>query len=272
MSHFSTRRFLPWAALVSFALLFLFYFQRTCYEVPVLMYHHVGYSPEPSSVYVTPENFEAQMEFLKVHRYRVMELSEVIRRVRSGQAFPRKTVSLTFDDGYADNLVNAFPVLKKMSFPATIFMISSNAGREGWLSEEDLRILDGSAVTIGSHTAHHAFLPELAAADAKTEIADSKDALEKILGHPVTLFSYPAGGTTPAIEKWVEQAGYEGAVTTNYGKERSNPYALHRIKVSGGSGNLFNFWFKTGGYYSLGKKRVEAVISETRTEGARDDE
>ena len=272
MTRTPARRLLPWAALVSFAFLFFVYFQKTYYEVPILMYHHVDYSQGSSGVYVTPENFERQMEFLKVHRYQVMSLPEIIRRLQAGEGFPRKAVGITFDDGYADNLINAFPILKKMDFPAAVFMISSNVGREGWLSEEDLRILDGSAVTIGSHTVHHAFLPELAAVDVKTELADSKSALEKILGRPVTLFSYPAGGVTPDIKTWVQKTGYAGAVTTNYGKDRSDPYALHRIKAGDGPGNLFSFWYKTSGFYWLGKKRVAAKPSAAFPEGAMSDE
>jgi len=124
------------------------------------------------------------------------------------------------------------------------------------LSEEDLRILDGSSIAIGSHTAHHAFLPSLLVEEVKKELGDSKQALEKILNHPVTLFSYPAGGVTTAIEPLVKETGYEGAVTTNYGSTYHDPYALHRIKIDEGSGNLFNFWLKVSGYYHLGKKRV----------------
>jgi peptidoglycan/xylan/chitin deacetylase (PgdA/CDA1 family) len=262
----------PTDSLATFAFLFLVYFQKTCYEVPILMYHHVDYSPGPSGVYVTPENFERQMEFLKVHRYNVMELSEVVRRARSGEGFPRKTVAITFDDGYLDNLTNAFPVLKKMDFPATIFMITSNVGREGWLSEEDLRILDGSAVRIGSHTAHHAFLPNITYADARAELTDSKKELERILKRPVTLFSYPAGGVTAALENLVMETGYDGAVTTNYMRHRHDPFALHRIKISDGSANLFNFWIKTGGYYSLGKRRIDAKPLTEPTGGVMGDE
>ncbi len=258
MRHLLTRKNLSLAVMVATLFVFATGVQKTCYEIPVLMYHHVDYSPEPSGVYVRPETFERQMEFLKVHRYRVTELSEIIRLIKTGQNIPRKTVVITFDDGYLDNFQNAFPVLKKMDFPATIFMISSNVNHQGWLSEEDLRILDGSRITIGSHTAHHAFLPGVRLADANTELIDSKKELEKILGHPVTLFSYPAGGLTSGIEALVKETGYEGAVTTNYHKNRHDPYALHRIKITDAAGNLFNFWLKTSGYYHLGKKRVKA--------------
>ena len=228
------------------------------YEVPVLMYHHVGVRNENPGETVSPESFERQMEFLRTHRYRVLGLGELVEAIKNKKPLPLKTVSITFDDGNLDNFSYAFPVLKNMGFPATVFMITSNINRDGGLSEEDLRIMDEAGVTIGSHTVHHAFLPEKTPEDARSELADSKQALEKVLGHPVTLFSYPAGGVTPQIRSWVEQAGYTGAVTTNYGKTKQDPYALHRIKISESSGNLFNFWAKVSGYYQCGKKRVQA--------------
>ena len=232
------------------------------YEVPVLMYHQVDVPSEEKGVYVSPENFERQMEFLKAHRYHVVPLENLIQDLKAGKQIPFKTVAITFDDGNENNFENAFPVLKKMNFPATIFMISENINRPGWLTEEDLKILDESGIVIGSHTANHAFLPPLAPEAAESEITRSKQKLEKILGHPITIFSYPAGGVTPEIEKMVEKAGYEGAVTTNYGKKPHDPYALHRIKVGDSSANLFNFLAKTSGFYTLGKKRVSYVPAE----------
>ena len=263
--YFSIRIFLPCA--VIFAAVFFFasgVIQKTFYEVPILMYHRVNDFSELSALAVSPKIFERQMEFLKLHRYRVTELSTLIQWIKTGQKIPSKTVVITFDDGYQDNFQHAFPVLKKMNFPATIFMISSNVNEPEWLSEEDLRILDEAQIMIGSHTAHHAFLPNVSLQDAKIELVDSKKELEKILGHPVTLFSYPAGGLTGDIERQVKEIGYQGAVTTNYQKNRHNPYALHRIKISNSSGNLFNFWIKLSGYYHLGKKRVMASGSNDK--------
>jgi peptidoglycan/xylan/chitin deacetylase (PgdA/CDA1 family) len=199
------------------------------------------------------------MEFLKVHYYNVLSLTEVADRVKNGKGFAPKSLAITFDDGYQDNIKNAFPILKKMGFPATVFVITDNIGKEGWLSEEDLRILDGSGITIGSHTVHHAFLPALSSAEAEAELKDSKKRLEEVLGHPVTLFSYPAGGLTPRVEDLVKETCYAGAVTTNNGKEPGDAYAMHRIKITEAHGSLFDFWAKVSGLYQFGKKRVTAT-------------
>lgn len=235
----------------------LFFFYRHNYAVPVLMYHHVGSPVDEQGLNVSVEIFETQMEFLKVHRYNVMSLSYLIELIKTGKPIPPKTVAITFDDGNLDNFKYAFPILKKMKFPATIFMITANINKEGWLSEEDLKILRESNIAIGSHTVTHAFLPNLKMEEVVTELRESKKKLEKTLFYPVTLFSYPAGGVTKEVKSLVEREGYAGAVTTNYGRTRHDPYALHRIKITEGRGSLFSFWVKVSGLYHLGKKRIE---------------
>jgi peptidoglycan/xylan/chitin deacetylase (PgdA/CDA1 family) len=166
---------------------------------------------------------------------------------------------VTFDDGNLDNFTNAFPILKKMNFPATIFMITQNIGKEGWLGAEDLRVLESSGVSIGSHTAHHAFLPDLKEEEIVSELRQSRNELEKILGHPVFLFSYPGGGVTTKAKELVAREGYHGAVTTNYGRLHRDLYALKRIKITERDGNLFSFWAKLSGLYSLGRRRVDII-------------
>ncbi len=220
------------------------------------MYHIVDYAnPKIKSPTVTPESFERQMQFLKTHRYHVEPLSKVVEELKAGRKIKPKTVCITFDDGTVDNYNNAFPILKKLGLPATIFMITDNIGKAGWLTSKQLQIMDESGVTIGSHTLSHAFLPKCSEEQIKNELTASKVKLESILGHPVTLFSFPAGGTTPEVRALVQSSGYEGAVTTNYGKVPHDFYGLHRIKVNNSNG-LFSFWAKVSGIYHLGKKRV----------------
>ncbi|MBI3252957.1 MAG: polysaccharide deacetylase family protein [Candidatus Omnitrophica bacterium] len=241
------------------ALLFIFVLLPMGAETPVLMYHHVSETAAEQGLNVDPQAFSRQMEFLKVHGYRVVPLGELLNGIKAGKHFPARTVAITFDDGNVDNFENAFPILKKMNFPAAIFMITDDIGKSGRLSEEDLKILDSSGIEIGSHTAHHAFLPNCGLEEARAELRDSKSRLETLLGHPVTLFSYPAGGVTQSVRGLVEQEGYAGAVTTNYGRKRRDPYALHRIKITASDANLFRFWAKTSGFYLWGKRRVEIV-------------
>ena len=243
--------------IVVILILSFFLFCRANAEVPVLMYHHVGHLDDATSVNVSTKTFERQMEFLKIHRYHVISLFEFLQLIRSGQPIPAKTVVITFDYGNLDNFQNAFPILKEMNFPATIFMITRNINGEDSLSEEDLRILDESGVSIGSHTVNHAFLPNLGAKETAFELAESKKRLEKVLGHPVVLLSYPAGGFTKQAKEMAARAGYEGAVTTNYGKKIHDPFAVHRVKITEDKGKLFAFWIKTSGWYHLGKKRIE---------------
>jgi peptidoglycan/xylan/chitin deacetylase (PgdA/CDA1 family) len=245
-------KFIAAALLLAAATLFC----RLNFEVPVLMYHNVAQSNERSSLYVSPGTFERQMEFLKLHRYNVVPLAELFEMLKAKKKIPPKTVAITFDDGFLDNFQNAFPVLRKMGFPATIFMITRNLNEKGWLSEEDLRILDSSGIAIGSHTVNHAYLPDLRTDDVVFELEESKKKLERVLDHPVTLFSYPAGGFNGYTRALVIEQGYAGAVTTNRGLTKHDPYALHRVKITEGKGSLFNFWLKVSGLYQVGKKRI----------------
>ena len=237
------------------------YFYQAHAEVPVLMYHHVEPDIAGSSVHVSPLTFMRQMEFLKVHGYRVVPLERLVQKIKAKEPVPSKTVAITFDDGTLGIFKYAFPVLKKMDFPATIFMITRDIGQKGFLSEEDLRILDESGLAIGSHTVNHAFLPDLRDKNELLyEMDESKKVLEQILGHPVTLFSYPAGGVTAEAEALLEALGYEGAVTTNYAARRGDPYAIRRVKITEGKRSLFNFWLKVSGLYQVGKKRIEIKV------------
>ncbi|MBI3755206.1 MAG: polysaccharide deacetylase family protein [Deltaproteobacteria bacterium] len=91
--------------------------------VPVFMYHHV--SPHKGDmVTVTPDVFEAQMRFLKEAGYRTLSVDELVEIADGNLEIKEKAVVVTFDDGYLDNYVYAFPVLKKYNIKATIFVVT----------------------------------------------------------------------------------------------------------------------------------------------------
>ena len=78
--------------------------------VPVLMYHHVR--PGAGMIATTPEHFEDQLRWLAKNGYTTLTAAQFARHLQ-GEGVPRKSVLLTFDDGYLDNWVYAYPLLKK---------------------------------------------------------------------------------------------------------------------------------------------------------------
>lgn len=107
-------------------------------KVLILMYHRVAdYVSDPWALCVSPRNFEDQLSVLR----RIappMSLTRLIADLRGGKV-PRRSVVITFDDGYADNLHIASPLLQKYDAPATIFLVSSHINRssEYWWDELD---------------------------------------------------------------------------------------------------------------------------------------
>src|SRR5438552_16503265 len=90
----------------------------------ILLYHRVTtLQTDPQLLAVTPENFEAQVELLQRFA-RPMPLADLVRAARAGEDL-RGAVALTFDDGYADNLLQAKPILRRHNVPATVFVATA---------------------------------------------------------------------------------------------------------------------------------------------------
>jgi len=235
-------------------------FFATVYAFPILMYHGIDKNPGNSKLTVSVQDFAAQMNFLKRHEFKVLPLDEVVGLVKSHKSLPKKAVAITIDDGYENNYVYAYPVLKKNNFPATIFVIAGAVGKSGFLPVTELKEMLGNKIDIGSHSFTHPWLPELKEDALVKEIFDSKAALEKLLDKKVNFFCYPAGGFNAKVEAMVKAAGYLGACTTNPGRRFSNRdiFALKRVRISGGNArirdNLLVFRIKISGYY-LGTKK-----------------
>ena len=102
----------------------------------ILMYHHVAQvDADPWCLSVTPENFAQQLNVLRQHT-RLISLQQLASAIRTGELVDRSSV-ITFDDGYADNLHCAKPILERFDVPATVFIVSGRLGedREFWWDE-----------------------------------------------------------------------------------------------------------------------------------------
>ena len=102
----------------------------------VLMYHRIASPPfDPWGLCVSPENFREQLLALKADRP-IMAMDDLVGAIEAGRVPPR-AVALTFDDGYADNVTHAKPILEELQIPATIFVTTAFIGeaRPFWWDE-----------------------------------------------------------------------------------------------------------------------------------------
>jgi len=111
--------------------------------VPVLMYHHIN-PRKGDTLTVTPEVFEAQMEYLAGAGYKALSLDQLFAFINGTLHVKKKAVVITFDDGWIDTLLYAFPILDRYHLHATVFLITY------WTTNSSAK-WDGTPTTIPSH-------------------------------------------------------------------------------------------------------------------------
>ena len=108
---------------------------------------------------VTPELFERHIEYLSKNSYIVLSLDELVEMKKAGVRPKRKTVIITFDDGYENNYEYAYKTLKKFGYPATIFVPSDNVGQKDFLKLFQIKEMISNRIDIGSHGKDGNYLP-----------------------------------------------------------------------------------------------------------------
>lgn len=226
------------------------------YTVPILMYHHVEEIAEAQPNWISPKLFDWHMSYLKEKGYHVISLDKLVDDIKNQRRLKPKTVVITFDDGYENNFTNAYPILKKYQYPATIYVTSANVGQEGFLTVEQMQEMMKNGITIASHTKNHAYLPNLSQEEQQIEITESKRDLEQMLGVSIQHFSYPHGGFREDTKQMVKAAGYLSGATTNRGFDKldKDVYELNRVRLSDKDIKEQYLFAKFSGYYNSLRK------------------
>lgn len=162
--------------------------QMTKKAVPVLYYHAVNDSTEGiEELFVKTSEFEKQMGYLYENGYTSINFDE-IEKVQNID----KPVIITFDDGYEDNYLNAYPILKKYNLKATIFLAVGLVGNPSILNTEQIKAMS-DLVSFQSHTLTHQYLTKLGDDELEKELAYSKSKIEEITNQKVDVLAYPFG-------------------------------------------------------------------------------
>ncbi len=200
----------------------------------ILTYHSLDDSG--SVISVAPHLFYRQMEALAASGVTVTRLEDLL-------ATPPPAVALTFDDGFQNFAVVAAPVLARLEFPATVFLVSGHCGGSNdWPSQRPgvprLPLLDWDAVRelgragfdFGAHTVTHPDLARLADAEARHEVLSSQKQIEDATGRSVECFAYPYGTMPDAVRRLVAEQFVAGCSTRlAFVTAASQPEALERL-------------------------------------------
>ncbi|WP_315119206.1 polysaccharide deacetylase family protein [uncultured Clostridium sp.] len=207
-------------------------------SIPVLMYHSIS-NDEKGLFSVKKDTFYEHMKYLKDNNYETLTLEELYNHLTNEIPFSDKSVVITFDDGYADNYVNAYPILKEFGLKATIFQITNyiDSG-SSFLNSDQLKELSSNGIDIESHTTDHSKLAKLSKDDRLKKLKESKDLLEKLLDKKVDYIAYPFGKYNKEVIEDVKEAGYKMVFTTRMGFSNINNglYELKRVFISGYTG------------------------------------
>ena len=245
MNKFSLKKFLAIVFVIAvFGVLVSCY--RETAKVPVLNYHMVE-NGSSSRISVSTKDFEEQMDYLHRRGYISITPDQLMLHLKNGAPLPEKPVLITFDDGYADNFTNAYPIMQKNGFTGTIFVVTDFVERNPrYLTWQQIKELHSYGFVIGSHTLSHVPLTGMSQQEAAQQLVKSREGIEWRLNAPVRYFAYPTGAFNKEIETAVEQSGYLAAFTVNFGRvsAASDPYALERIPIFKSRFSLINFYLR----------------------------
>lgn len=204
-------------------------------RVPIFIYHSVrphrpNETPLVQHYAIGPSSLEKQLRYLRDSGYTVISLNYLADALRESISLPPKSVVLTFDDGWQNQYLNAFPLLKKYNDTATFFIFTDAIDHEYFLTSNQIKEMDNAGMTIGGHTRTHPYLPSITdEADLENEIINGKKITENKLEHPIQIFAYPFGHYNDQIISVVKKAGYVAARSA-YGGVYNSREDIYKLK------------------------------------------
>ncbi|WP_125721752.1 polysaccharide deacetylase family protein [Pseudoalteromonas rubra] len=242
----------------------------------ILQYHHVS-EKLPAVTSVSEATFLEHLTFLKTEQFNVIALDTLITQLQAGNELPAKTVAITFDDGYLNNMEAAAPLLEQFGYPYTIFvnpkLIDEKKGYV--MSWEQLRQLAKRGALIANHSAQHDYLHHKLAGESQAQWRNriredllwSQARIKAEVGHDLPYIAYPYGEFNRPLQALVAELNlvgigqHSGAVGPD-----SDFTRLPRFPASGIYASLKTL--KTKLYslpFSLAQAKYQDSVTDNRT-------
>ena len=209
----------------------------------IIQYHHVD-TQSPAVTSVTPDQFAEQMQYLAEHNFNVIPLSELISALKAQQPLPKKTIAITFDDGYKSTLENAHPILKQHGFPYAVFIAIKPIKQKfrNMMDWQDLNLIASEGAEIMNHSYGHEHLIRRLKGESQTQwlarikhsIVETEALIKQHTGQDHKVLAYPYGEYNSDITQLLKSLGYS-AVGQQSGAvgAYSDLQALARFPIAG---------------------------------------
>ena len=187
----------------------------------IAAYHSIDTKDAKPHLEISPHIFMRQLEYIRKRDYTFRRFSDAADNGKERAAY------IYFDDGFKSVKENAYPILKQLGIPATLFITTDYLDQKGemglYMNWEDAKSI-GDVFEFGSHAVSHVKLNKIPLTEAREEMARSKSIIEEGLGRKVEAFSYPYGRSSPELERTAHELGYR--ITTadkKFHKARPDP-------------------------------------------------
>jgi peptidoglycan/xylan/chitin deacetylase (PgdA/CDA1 family) len=228
----------------------------------ILTYHDVGDKPGA----VPEPTFESQLQRGLEAGFTFVPLSAMTTWAAGRGSLPGRAIAITFDDGLRSTAQIAAPILRRYDIPATVFpvlsfldgprrfgsvkaraILSADDGEPGtqpwdYMSWSQLDDWVEGGGQVGGHTLTHPFLGDAPESQGREEVALCRQQLTQRYGQSPDTFCYPFGDASGSATRWVQEAGFQNAVTTVAGAvgQGSNPLLLPRVAAPASAGASFD--------------------------------
>ena len=255
-------------------------------NVPVFLYHAVTETPGDiiAPYTVSPDEFARQLDAIIEAGYRCITFSELMDAFALGPA-KEKVAVITFDDGYADFVENALPLLTERNLVSTMYLTTAfmaedrdgfNGPTDKMLSFSQIPEMVAAGTEIGAHSHSHPELDTCRRLRLFDEVNRPKILLEDALQAPVRSYAYPHGYNGPRVQAMVKRIGYDNAagVRNALTNERDDRFNVARLMLESHHDiGTFKKWlagqadvaqpgesFKTKGWRTY--RRTKSVIAQ----------
>ncbi|MCP4704570.1 MAG: polysaccharide deacetylase family protein [candidate division Zixibacteria bacterium] len=229
--------------------------------MPILAFHNCSPGFLNGLNNYSPNRFENLLVSIQSNNYKFVGLSDYID---DGQKY--NDVVLTFDDGYESFYQFVYPILNKLSIPATVFIPTDFIGKTNqWdymgalfpsehLSVGQIKELSKNGITIASHGLAHRCLTQMPNRLLNLELKRSKEILEDIIERKISFISYPFGRFNAKVESIASQVGYRNGLALSLRKRGEGGFTIPRQAV---------YAFDTP--YSVNNKLIKGGINKIET-------